>query len=502
MRMSRFRISSTFLIGVLACVAGSTAPARAQNLGSIVGLVTDATGAIVPNATVKVTQQETGVSRTFATDGTGTYLAPTLNAGTYTVEVSAPGFRPFRVTDLVLNLRDQLRVDARMEVGQVAEAIEVVAQAANIQTETATVENVVSNTQVLGLTTNGRSFLQLPALVPGASSTQPAFNTPVGVSANAGISFNGLRQSHNVWRVDGQENYDRGCGGCVQILPSIEAIGEFKVSTANTDADSGFGAAGQINLTIRSGTRDLHGTVYEFLRNNDFDANQFFRNITGSPKAKLRFNNFGYNAGGPVILPGYNKDRNKTFFFWNQEWRKLRSEAVFFQPAVPAEQRRGDFSGVSQTILDPLTNQPFQNKIIPASRIDPNETLLADPNFVFPLPNAAGNRWAGVGAQPINVREEILRVDHNINERNQIFFRFVQESISQQFPTTQWGSQTYPTIGTLFTNQPKAYHGQWTSTFTPRVVNEASLSFARQPLQLNPTGKFQRPAGLNIPELF
>ncbi|MCW5979385.1 MAG: carboxypeptidase regulatory-like domain-containing protein [Bryobacteraceae bacterium] len=497
-------------LGVLLCLALVSTTANAQNLGSIVGLVTDSTGAVVPSATVKVTQQETGVSRTVASDTTGTYLAPTLNAGTYTVEASASGFKTFRQTDIVLNVRDQLRVDVRLEVGQVAETIEVVGETVSLQTETATVEQVVSGTQVQSLMMNGRSFLQLPALIPGASSTQPAFNTPVGVTANAGINFNGLRSSHNVWRVDGQENYDRGCGGCVEILPSVDAIAEFKVSTANSDADMGFGAAGQINLSIKSGTRDFHGTIYEFLRNDKLDANQFFRNINGSPKAKLRFNNFGYNLGGPVVLPGYNKDRNKTFFFWNQEWRKLRSEAVYFQPAIPAAYRTGNFSAATQIIrdptteLDPATNlyQPFPNNTIPAARIDPNATLLADPNFVFPLPNAEGNRWAGVGGQPINVREEILRVDHNVNERNQIFFRFVHDTTQQQFPTTQWGGQTYPTIGTLFTNQPKAYHGQWTSTFTPNIVNEASLSFSRQPLQLNPSGNFQRPAGLNIPELY
>jgi hypothetical protein len=486
----------------LAAILSPVGDLYAQNLGSIVGLVTDSTGSVVPNSQVKVTQQETNVARTFQTDGHGTYLASALLAGTYTVEVTAAGFKTFRRADIVLNVRDQIRVDVSLEVGQVAETVEVVGEAVHLQTETAAVEEVVSATQVQNLAMNGRSFLQLPALIPGASSTQPAFNTPVGVTANAGISFNGLRVSHNVWRVDGQENYDRGCGGCVEVLPSVDAIAEFKVSTANSDADMGFGAAGQINLAIKSGTKAFHGTLYEFLRNNKLDANQFFRNISGSPKAKLRFNNFGYNVGGPVLLPGYNKDRNRTFFFWNHEWRKLRSEAVYFVPAIPAEQRAGDFSGVSQTITDPLSGAPFPGRIVPGSRIDRNAAILADPNFVFPLPNAAGNRWAGVGGQPINVREEILRVDHNVNERNQIFFRFIHDTTTQQFPTTQWGGQTYPTIGTLFTNQPKAYHGQWTSTFTPDIVNEASLSFSRQPLQLNPNGKFQRPQGLNIPELF
>ncbi len=489
-------------VWLLAALVVLQADLSAQSLGSIVGLVTDATNAVVPGATVRVTQQETGVTRTFQTDSTGTYLAPALNVGTYTVEVSAPGFKAFRRTDIILNVRDQIRVDVRLELGDVAETVEVVGQVVSLQTESAAVEEIVSGTQVQNIAMNGRNFLQLAALVPGAASTQPAFNTPVGVSASAAINFNGLRTAHNVWRVDGQENYDRGCGGCIAVLPSIDAIAEFKVSTANAEADLGFGAAGQINVSIKSGTREFHGTFYEFLRNDKLDAKNFFANLAGRPKPKLRFNNFGYNVGGPVLLPGYNKNRDKTFFFWNHEWRKLRREAVYFLPAIPADWRRGDFSRFARPVLDPTTGQPFANNQIPAARIDPNATILADPNLVFPLPNVAGDNWSGVGGEPLNVHEEILRVDHNFNERNQVFFRFVMDFISQHLPTTMWTGSSYPTVGTLFTNQPKAFHGQWTSTITPNVVNEFSMSFLRQPLQLNPTGNYRRPANLKIPELY
>jgi hypothetical protein len=475
---------------------------QAQNLGSIVGRVTDPTGGVIPGATVKVTRQETEVSRTYVTDETGTYLAPALNVGTYTVEVTMTGFKAYRRADIVLNVRDQLRVDIQLELGNVAETVEVTGRAVTLQTETAAVEQVVSGAQVQNIAMNGRNFLQLPALVPGASSTQPAFNTPVGVSANAGINFNGLRSSQNVWRVDGQENYDRGCGGCIEVLPSIDAIAEFKVGTANSDVDLGFGSAGQVNVAIKSGTRDFHGTLYEFLRNDAMDANNFFRNLSGGKKPKLRLNNFGYNVGGPVILPGYNKERNKTFFFWNQEWRKIRSESVYYVPAISAAIRAGDFSGYSKPITDPLTGQPFEGNRIPASRIDPNATILLDPQLAFPLPNTPEGYFSGVGASPLNLHEEILRVDHNIDERNQVFFRFVHDTLAQNQPTTMWGGQSYPTVGTLFTNQPKIYHGQWTSTFSPNIVNEASLSFGRQPLQLAPTGVWKRPSNLNIPELF
>jgi hypothetical protein len=485
------------------CAVLGTPALRAQNLGSIVGLVTDASGGVVPGAGVKVTQQETLVARSFVTDESGTYLAPALNVGTYTVEVSAPGFKAFRRTDIVLNVRDQVRVNVELQLGNVTETVEVVGQAVALQTETAAVEEVVSSKQMENISMNGRNFLQLAALVPGAASTQPAFNTPVGVSANAGINFNGLRSSQNVWRVDGQENYDRGCGGCIEVLPSIDAIAEFKVGTANSDVDLGFGSAGQINVAIKSGTRDFHGTAYEFLRNDAMDANNFFRNLSGGEKPKLRFNNFGYNVGGPVILPGYNRERNKTFFFWNHEWRKIRQESVFYVPAISAAMRSGDFREFSTNIRDPLSGEDFQGNIIPSNRIDPNASVLLSPQLgLFPLPNTPEGYFSGVGAAPLDLHEEILRIDHNINERNQVFFRFVMDSLSQNFATTMWGGQSYPTVGTLFTNTPKIYHGQWTSSLSPSIVNEASLSFGRQPLQLQPTGAWQRPSNLNIPELF
>ena len=180
-----------------------------------------------------------------------------------------------------------------------------------------------------------------------------------------------MRRNHNVWRVDGQENYDRGCGGCVEVLPSIDAIQEFKVATANAESDAGFGAGGQINIAIKSGTQDFHGTFYEFVRNDAFDANNFFANLSGRDRPKLRYNNYGYNIGGPVSFGGYNRDKTKTFFFWNHEWRSIRQDTLFNRNAASAAMRQGDFSAEG-AINDPDTGMPFPNSQIPASRIDPN----------------------------------------------------------------------------------------------------------------------------------
>ena len=171
-------------------------PLQGQNLGTISGLVTDKTGAAVPGAEVKLTHQETGFIRTFPSNETGDYVAAGLNAGTYTIEVSSKGFKTFQRTDIVLNIRDNIRVDAQLDLGEVTETVVVEAGLERLQTTNATVAEVVTGTQVQAISMNARNFLSLAALVPGASSTQPAFNIPVGVSSNAGISFNGTRASH------------------------------------------------------------------------------------------------------------------------------------------------------------------------------------------------------------------------------------------------------------------------------------------------------------------
>ena len=350
---------------------------------------------------------------------------------------------------------------------------------------------------------NARNFLSLAALVPGASSSQPAFNIPVGVSTNAGINFNGTRTSHNVWRVDGQENYDRGCGGCITVLPSIDSIAEFKVGTANTEADTGFGAGGQMNVAIKSGTRNFHGTLWEFVRNDAMDATNFFANLGGSGKPKLRFNNFGYNIGGPIPLGKISPYKEpKLFFFWSQEWRKLRQGQQFFVQAAPQSWRNGDFSSLSTPIIDPDTGKQFSGNAIPPDRIDANAKVLADPNLILPLPTTADGFYAKSTSLPTDVREEILRTDYNISEKHQVFFRFIFDTTSQNIATTMWSGSSYPTTGTLFTNPPKVYLGQWTYSISPTTINEFSYSYAKQPLNLDPTGIYQRPSDLNIPKLY
>jgi len=474
----------------------------AQNLGSISGVIMDKSGSAVPNAVVKLTNTDTGLTRTFETNESGNYVAPAVPAGSYTLEVSAAGFSAFRQTGVTVNLRDALRIDAQLDVSSVREAIEVTAEAVQLQSENATVGQVVNGAQVEALSMNGRNFTSLAALVPGASSTQPSLNTPVGVTSNTSIAFNGLRTSQNVWRMDGQEDYDRGCGGCIAVLPSMEAIGEFKIETANSGVDTGFGSAGQMNVSTKSGARDFHGTAFEYVRNDKLDAKNFFTNLNGQPKPPLRFNVFGYNFSGPFFIPKlYPREKSKTFFFFNQEWRKLRQSSIFNTQTATLQQRTGDFSDYNRPIIDPTTGKQFEGNKIPVTRIDPNALILAKSDFIFPLPTN-GAFFARSYSVPTDLHEEIVRVDHNFNDREQMFFRFIEEYNNQNFTNNLWSGNSFPTTTTLLVNNPKLYLGQLTSMVNPRTVNELSVSWTYQPLSLSLNGNYQRPANLNIPELF
>jgi len=316
-----------------------------------------------------------------------------------------------------------------------------------------------------------------------------------------------MRTSNNVWRMDGQENYDRGCGGCVVVLPSVEAISEFKVETANSDVTTGLGNAGQVNVATKSGTKQFHATGWEFVRNDVFDASNYFSNLNGQPKPPLRFNVFGYNVGGPVFIPKiYPKSKSKTFFFFNQEWRKLRQASIFNTPTLSLAQRNGDFSALLPKVQlkDPAstTGQIFSGNIIPANRLDPNAAILAAPNYIFPNPTNANGNFTLSYTVPTNLREEIVRVDHSFSDKEQAFFRYIQESNNQNFTNNLWSSSSYPTTTTLLVNEPKLYYGQLTSILSPSMVNTASLGYTDQPLNLSLNGNYQRPANLNIPQIY
>src|SRR5438309_4337270 len=266
---------------------------------TIVGTVTDPSGAAVANAKVTLTNVDTGVSKAYTTNDSGQYTAVDIHIGRYTVRVEMSGFKTAERKDLMLQVGDRARADFQLAVGGSSETVTVEANTIAVQADSGEVSSVITGQQIANLSINGRSIYQLAALAPGASSqidvTAP--NTPVGGSA--GVEYNGLRQNHNIYLLDGGEDDDRGGAGGMSIAPSADAIAEFRTLTSNYSADYGLSSAGTNVLVLKSGTSQIHASAWEFLRNDALDARRFF-----NPAApdKLRLNVFGFNVGGPVTL--------------------------------------------------------------------------------------------------------------------------------------------------------------------------------------------------------
>ncbi len=492
-------------------------PLWAQETAAILGTVTDQSGAVVPQAKVTITNTNTGANRTVTTNQSGSYNAPDLPIGAYSVKVDAPGFKAYEQTAVTLNVNATLRVDAILQVGQSQETVTVEANAVQVQADTSEQSNVISGQQIMKLDTNGRNPVQLATLVPGASGNLPDFNAPTALASSETISFNGQRSQHNVWRIDGGEAYDRGSGGGLEVNPSPDALAEFRVLTSNYSAEFGAGSGATINMAIKSGTKDVHASAWEFNRNDFFDATDFFANRNGSGKPKLRYNAYGFNIGGPVYIPKIYKKREKTFFFYNMEWRKLIQGTQLTATAIPAPEFTGDFSGLKTPITVPTTTdpailakyaafnltpgKPFPGNVIPAGLVDPNANAFLATG-ALPKPNTPDGRFSQAAPVPTNLREEIVRIDHNFTDKLSVMGHLVYDTSSQSYATSLWSGDTYPTIGTLLTAPSYSTVVNLTYSISPTVVNEVTYNFNGNKLHLTPTGIYKRPADFNVPEYF
>ncbi len=283
--------------------------------GTIVGTVTDPSGSVVANATIAVTQVETGIVRTSVTNESGQYVVPSLTNGHYNVSVKAAGFAGEETKGVVLNVGDRTRVDFSMKVGGTKEEVTVEATAVAVQTDSSVQSTVITGQQVAQLGVNGRSVYSLYTLAPGASSIQGDFIVPTPVSGDSNVSINGSRAGHNLQVLDGGENLDRG-GSSASVMPSMDAIAEFSNMTSNYSAEYGLSSAAMITTAIKSGTNTLHASAWEFLKNDALNARNYF-NPAPQSITELRFNTYGFNVGGQVPL----WKEHPTFFFYNMEWR-------------------------------------------------------------------------------------------------------------------------------------------------------------------------------------
>jgi hypothetical protein len=522
MNDNRLRLLNILLLGILVMPL-----ARAQDNATVNGTVTDASGALVPHAVIALTKPATGQTRDTTSNDAGAYRLANVGVGTYTLAVSAPGFQKYTKTRIVVNVAQTLEENVTLEVGSQAQTISVEADALQVQTETNEVSNLISSEQVSQLATNGRNVVNLATMAVGVSSNVSDFNNQNANTTSNSISFNGTRANHNVYLLDGAELNDRGCGGCFDVLPSLDALAEFQTLTSNYGPDYGIGSGGQINMVIKSGTHAFHGEVYEFNRNEDYDANNYFTKLAGKPRPELRLNEPGGNIGGPLWIPHvYDDARNRTFFFVNEEWRRL---VIGSAPSVVNDIAAINFPGTGQPLTytvptngsvpivpattDPVklaiyaadgltAGKPFPNNTIPANLIDQNVVLEINAG-TFPKPNFNnGTQYISSIPQPTNVRDDIVRIDHSINSKLQLMGHYVHDAVTQATYPPLWGDSSYPTAGSTMLNPAWMAAFKLTQTYSPTLLNETAFLYTDNIVKINPLGVFAQPTGFAATSFF
>jgi hypothetical protein len=521
---------------------------------TIVGTVTDPSGSVVPNVAITITSVDTGEARNSVTNDTGQYVVPGLPIGHYNVSAKATGFGPAARNGIVLNVNDRTRVDFVMKVGATQESVTVEANAVQVQADTGEVSNVITGEQVSELGVNGRSVYSLYALSPGASSIQGDLVIPTPVSGDSNVSINGQRAGHNLQLLDGSENLDRG-GSSASVMPSMDAIAEFRDLTSNYSAEYGLSGAATITTVVKSGTKQFHASAWEFDRNDAFDARNYF-NPAPNKVAELRFNVFGFNAGGQVPL----FKSHPTFFFYNMEWRRLVQGGLTNQTVPFADTYGGDFANnlpndaldvnknpipfsglhvpcaiqlspaqqllfinAGQTFSTPLNGScspnsgnpvntnplvpttqpvfsPFTGNTIPTGLLNANaQALLAA--GIFPAPTS-GQQFIGGNNSPTYVREEIARIDHQFTDKFSVFGHWVSEQVSQTYGTTQWSGDNVPTISDVFGNPSYSAVIHATYVVSPTLLNEAAFNYNGNRIHIIPQGLFSAPSGFTFNRLF
>jgi len=511
--------------------------ATAQETSAITGTVSDPSGAVIPNARVRLTQQETNTTQETVSNGVGLYEIPGLAVGHYTLVVTARGFNQYRTTNITVNAAQTVREDIRLTVGQGSQTVTVTANALQVQADTNEVSRLISGQQVENIATNGRNITSLTTLGTGVSWNGPAFNGVTAQNSVATISFNGLRPDHNNFMMDGGEVYDRGSGGKLDVLPSPDAIGQFQVLSSNYSPDYGIASGGTVLVDLKSGAKAFHGGLWEFDRNDDFDADYYFSKLNGTPTPELRLNIFGGNIGGPVWIPHvYNQNRQKTFFFVNEEWRRYiagvnpsetptvpandfpTSSTTPFTyypwngggaPIVPSVPQNTSYTSLEKG--DGLTpGMPFPGNAtsgytIPANLLDPNAVLFMGTGAI-PKPNSGTDNYVASPKQPTYVREDVVRIDHNFSDKYHLMGSWIHDAMTQTVIPTQWSGDSYDTVGDEFSNPSWGAAVRLTQTISPTVLNETGLYVNGNTINVNPyavaPATFAQPTGWSATSFF
>jgi len=526
--------------------------AYGQN-ATILGTVTDPSGAVVPNVTISIAHSETGRVTVFTSNEAGQYVAPDIPIGHYSVKASVTGFKVAERVGIMLNQGDRIRVDFQLQLGTTAQSVSVEANPVAVQTDTGQVDSLVNGTQISELATNGRTLYSYVALTPGASTLTPDTQLPVPTGGNGDISFNGNRPTHNLYLLDGGENADRGGSSSNSaVMPSLDAIAETQTLSSNYSADYGLSSGGTIASVVKSGSKTIHASAWEFFRNDALDARGFF-NPAPQAVSELRYNIFGFNAGGPVTFGHvYNPNKTKTFFFYNMEWRKIiNGGSAINQPVPNPATYGGNFAGnlpanskdsTGAIIPNSGFHVPCANQLSAAEvadftaagvttfstpdatgacAVNTKTTAALNPTFaawpsnaiptalintltqslltaggkyggIFPAPTS-GNSFILPVSAPTDVREEIVRIDHNFTDKFTLYGHFVAEQIAQSYAKTMWSGDNVPTLGNSFNNPSYAGVVHAAYTISPSLVNETAFNYDGNRIAILPVGLYKSP---------
>jgi outer membrane receptor protein involved in Fe transport len=481
-----------------------------ETTGMIVGTVKDSTGAVVPNATVTITNTDrNAVIRTITTDQAGNYSAPLLPIGHYAIAVEAKGFKKVVRSNIELNISDRLGQNFQLEVGDTAQTVNVEADAIQIETQSAANGGLVSGTQIRQLSLPNRNYMSLLTLVPGVASTAAdqmyvGGFAPSGAANTVQFSVNGGRTSQNNWMVDGTDNVDRGAALTLLTFPSVDAIAEFKLIRGAYEPEYGRNAGGQVNVVTRSGGSAFHGGLYEFFRNDILNANTFFNKHYADPskyikRPVLRYNNFGGTFGGPIYIPGhYNTAKNKTFFFVSEEWRRY---ITYSNPSalVPTQdERNGNFAAPVctswSTNVGGSASCTSTGTSIPTSAMSPlAQAYLKDVWAKVPLPNPAAGQdphtLNSTWSNRYNFREDMVKIDHNLTDKISINAKMLRDTIPTEEPGGIYGTASVPGMATTSTNSPgHNYTFHILDTISPTFLLDGGYAYSYGAIVSTPEG--------------
>jgi hypothetical protein len=464
-KTKEWTVGAVFIALVLLFGAVPTTLWAQEITATILGTVTDVTGAAVPGAKVTITNEGTGTVRTTTTDSTGNYTVKLLPVGVYSVQVEASGFQTFQRRGIELQINQSALVNISLKPGTLLQKVTVVENVSQLQTTEATIGKVMPHMSITQLPLNGRNYIQLGVLQPGVSQITPNLSkSGSGAAADQGYAVNGLRTQANVFLIDGALNTDMFFTSSV-LKPAPDSIQEFKILTNDYSAEF-WGGGSVVNLVLKSGTNSYHGTAWEFLRNDIFDARNYF-----SPTVPpLKQNQFGVGVGGPLSIPRLYNGHNRTFFYVYYEGFRNR-QGITENATVPSPlERKGDFSESSVQPIDPSTGQPFANDIVPIN--DLSAQLLAL------YPTTAGNTFSASPSQSSDNDSIGFRIDHHISESDILWGHYLYEDIRTVQPFVPFGALV-PGFPGESLQKPQTINISETHTFSPNLLNQAWVSFVR-----------------------